>query len=267
MRYSYDIVGDIAIVEIPEEKGSDPESVARDIKKSHPRIKTVLQKIGGREGEFRLRKMKKITGTETETVHKEHGFRFRLDPTRVFFSPREATEREKIAGMVKPGETVMVMFSGVGPYGIVIAGKQPGVKKVYQVEINPRGFEYMKQNISMNKLSHLVVPIMGDVKDACRPYFSRCDRVLTPLARDAYKYLDVAIACLKKGGIIHFYCLGRHAKGMENEEAEAEMFRDSLSQLKDAAGKAGRPVRILSKRKVLPYSPGGWKLCIDAEVL
>lgn len=271
---SYDIIGEIAIIELGEKSPSSAAGMAREIMKTHPRVRTVLQKTGERVGEFRLRKMKLVTGKETETIHKEHGFRFRLDPTRVYFSPREATERERVAGMVKPGEVVMVMFAGAGPFGIVIAGKQPKLKKVYQVEINPAGFEYMKQNIIMNKLSHKVVPILGDARDACKHYTGLCDRVLTPLPREAHEFLDSALSCLKPRGIIHFYTVGRHAKGLKGSAAEKEMFGEGEARLRDSARRAGprgtsdgrRSVKVLARRKVLPFSPGSWKICIDAEV-
>ena len=32
------------------------------------------------------------------------------------------------------------------------------------------------------------------------------------------------------------------------------------------AKKAGKTLKIISKRKVLPFSPGGWKVCIGAEL-
>lgn len=266
MGISFDIIGDIAIFELQEGSKRKPMEIARQIKRTHPSVKTVLQRTGEREGTHRLREMKRIMGKETETMHKEHGFRYLMDPTKVFFSPREATERERIASMTGKGETVMVMFAGVGPFGIVIAGKNPLVSKVYQVEINPAAYEYMKRNISMNKLGHKVVPVLGDVRKACKPYFGECDRVITPLARHAYQYLEVAFSCLGRKGMLHFYAVGRHAKGLDKAKAEKEMFSEPLKQLREAAGKAGRKIRIVSKRKVLPYSPGGWKVCIDAEV-
>lgn len=263
---SYDIIGDIAIIEFPGGSGAALKKAATEIAKTHPRIRTVLAKGGERSGEFRLRSLRKVMGRETETVHREHGFRFRLDPTRVYFSPRESTERERIAGMVRPGETVMVLFAGAGPFGIIIAGKQPGVGKVYQVEINPRGFDYMKRNIAMNKLGHLVVPILGDARKVCRKYEGICDRVVMPLPREAHMFLGPALRCLKSRGFVHFYCVGRHEKNSRGIKAEREIFGEGIGRLEGAAGKLGRRVRIISSRRVLPYGPGAWKICIDAEV-
>lgn len=263
---SYDIIGDIAAIEIPRDSGISTKRVVTEIRKVHPRIKTILVKSGERKGEFRIRKMKRVFGKETETLHKEHGYKFRVDPTKVYFSPRESTERERIAGMVKPRESVMVMFAGVGPYGILIAGKQPKVGRVYQVEINPRGFEYMKQNIAMNKLSHLVIPIRGDVRKVCKKYTGTCDRVVMPLPREAHKFLDVALKCLKKKGFLHFYSVGKSRKSSRGPEKDVEIFNKSIERLEKSARKLGRKVKILNKRKVLPYGPGSWKICIDAEV-
>jgi tRNA (guanine37-N1)-methyltransferase len=263
---SYDIIGDIAVIEIPRGSKARPREIAQEIVMVHPRIKTVLAKTGERSGEFRLRGFRKILGKETETVHREHGFRFRLDPTKVYFSPRESTERERIASMVGPGETVMVLFAGAGPFGIVIAGKQPGVGRVYQVEINPRGFEYMKQNIAMNRLSHLVIPVRGDARKVCRDYQGTCDRVVMPLPREGHRFLGDALKCLKRRGYIHFYSIGRTGRDSWGRRADQELFGQAIDRLEKAARRLKRRVRILSKRRVLPYGPGKWKICIDAEI-
>jgi tRNA (guanine37-N1)-methyltransferase len=266
MISSYDIIGDIAIIELPEDSNEKPHNLQRRIRKTHPRVKTVLLKTSDREGSYRLRKFKKIYGSITETIHKEHGFRFLLDPTKVYFSPREATERDQIAGLVKPREVVLVMFAGAGPFGIVIAGKQPRVKKVYQVEINPAGFEYMKRSISMNRLSHLVVPLQGYVRKVCKDYEGRFDRVIMPLPREGYKYLGSAVKSLKKKGIIHFYSVGKKEKESRGDSAEKEIFGKAENKIQKAAKKSNRKAKILSRRKVLPFGPGSWKICIDAEV-
>ena len=264
---SYDIIGDIAIIELPRGSRAKPTDIAREIVRVHPRIKTVLAKAGSRSGEFRTRGFRKILGKETETVHMEHGFRFRVDPTKVYFSPRESTERERIASLVGPSETVMVMFAGAGPYGIVIAGKQPAVRRVYQVEINPRGFEYMKQNIAMNKLSHLVVPVPGDARKVCGNYRRICNRVVMPLPHGGYRFLGAAMRCLKKRGFIHFYSIGKTGKDSWGSSADQELFGPATRILEKAAGRLGRKVRILNRKRVLPYGPGKWKICIDAEVI
>ncbi|MBI4176655.1 MAG: hypothetical protein HY518_05595, partial [Candidatus Aenigmarchaeota archaeon] len=110
-----DIIGDIAIVEMPE-KGHDNRKVIESILKTHRHVKTICMKAGERSGKYRLRRLKVIHGKETVTIHREYGYQLKLDVRKAYFSPRESTERQRIAGQVKPGETVLVMFAGIGPF-------------------------------------------------------------------------------------------------------------------------------------------------------
>lgn len=254
LRYAFEIIGDIAIFET-EEKGKDKE-IAKEIQKIHPRIKTVLKKSSERKGKYRLRKFKIVLGRETETVHKEYGCRYKLDVKKVYFSPREGTERERVARQIKPEEEVLVMFAGIGPYPLLITKFQPEVKKIYAVEINPKAVEYMKENIRINKVSDKIVPILGDVKKVCKNWKHKFDRVIMPLPKEGYKFLDLAIQCLKPKGILHFYFY----------DSENKLFTQAVSLIEKAAKKAGRKVKIISKRKVLSYGPRVWKICIEAEI-
>ncbi len=122
---SFDIVGDVAIIEIPGELGRWKKDIAKALKGLHPRIAAVCNKTGERSGDYRLQSLELLLGTKTETEHLEYGCRFRVDVRKAYFSGREATERQRIAGMVKPGERVLVMFSGVCPSPIIIARRIP----------------------------------------------------------------------------------------------------------------------------------------------
>jgi len=255
---SYDLVGHVAILDIPKELKKEKKLIAKVLLETNNHIKTVLQKASKREGEFRTRKYKFLAGKrKTETLHKEYGCIFKLDPTKVYFSPRELTERQRIAEQVKPKETVMVMFAGVGPYPIVIAKKQPEVKKIIAIEINPKAVKYMKENIRINKLSHKIIPIKGDVRDECKEWYGKCDRVVMPLPLGAESFLDLAVKCLKKkGGIIHFYNWGE----------EPDIFKQAKELVKKTMKKMKKKYKILKSRKVLPYAPRRWKVCLDIKV-
>jgi tRNA (guanine37-N1)-methyltransferase len=253
---AFDIIGDVAVVEIPED-GNEKEIVRLIIEK-HPHVMTILKKAGQREGEYRTRKLKRIYGKETSIEYKEHGCRFRLDVVKTYFSPRETTERQRIAEQVKSKETVMVFFSGIGPFNIVIAKKKPDVDKVYGIESNPDAHKYAMENARINKVGHKFVPIMGDVKEAAKKYFGKCDRVVMPLPKEGYKYLPEALKCTRKGtgGTVHFYFY----------EHEDQLFKESVQLVKEAVKKMNKRVRILNKRKVLPYGPRVWKVCIEFRV-
>jgi tRNA (guanine37-N1)-methyltransferase len=261
---SFDLIGSkekaVAIVEIP--KGADEKAVAEEIMKENKNVKSVLKKVSERRGKFRLRECELIAGdADTEVVHKEYGYLLKLDPQKVYFSPREATERQRIAEQVKAGETVLVMFSGIAVIPIAIAKKQPKVEKVYAIELNEDAHKYAVENVRINKLSHKIVLIEGDVRTAAKKYFGMFDRVVMPLPLGAETFLDVAINCLKKkGGTIHFYSCGR----------EEDLYSDAVKLIEENAKKLGkklnRKIKILNKRKVLAYSPGKYKVVLDIKI-
>ncbi len=253
MKKSFDVIGDSCIIEIPEELRGKESLIAEALLKKHKRLKRIYRKDGRRDGPFRLYGLTLIHGKHGETEHVEHGCRFRLDVRKAYFSPRESTERQRIARMAGKREKVLVMFAGVGPYAIVIGKK---VSKVYAVEINSDAFEYMVTNIRLNRLQTKVVPMLGDVEKKCPDLFWKFDRVVMPLPMRAHEYLPVAIQCLKpKGGFVHMYHF--------SDEGE---FKKAGDLVRKAGESLGKGVKIKKVRKVLPYSPGTWKVCVDAKV-
>jgi tRNA (guanine37-N1)-methyltransferase len=203
---SFDFIGHIAIIEMPEKLKKKKKLVAKVIMELNKHIKTVLEKVGKREGIYRTRKYRFLAGEKNfETIHKEYCCVFKLDPTKVCFSPRELTEGQRIASQVKENETVMVMFAGIAPYTIQIAKKQPKVKEVIAIEINPIAVKYTRENISLNKVEDKVKVIEGDVREKCKEFYEKCDRIVMPLPLGSEDFLDIAANCLKEKGYIHFY--------------------------------------------------------------
>ncbi len=252
LKTSFDIIGDIAIIEIPPELTKKQKIIAEGIMKIHKHVKSVYKKASAREGELRLRDIKYVAGRrKTETVHKEFGCNYKLDVKKVYFSPRESTERGRVANEVNNGETVMVMFAGVGPFSILIAKRKD--VNVYSVEINRDACKYAKENTHINRVAAKVDIVCGDARVVCKKFYGKCDRVVMPLPKEGYRFLDVALKCIKpKGGIIHFYYAGS--------------FEEAKKKIKEAANKLKRKVKIMKKVKVLPYAPRIWKVCLDVEV-
>ncbi|MCX6821241.1 MAG: class I SAM-dependent methyltransferase family protein [Candidatus Aenigmarchaeota archaeon] len=258
---SYDIIGSkekaVAIVEISDELKDQEKEIAEEILKTHKNVKSVLKKTSERKGVFRTRNYEFLLGDKnTEVIHIEHGCKLKLDPQKVYFSSREGTERLRISGIVKPKETILVMFAGIGPYPIMIAKKQPKVKKIISIEINPMAVEYMKENIRLNRIGDKVIPVLGNVKEGCKEWFGKCDRVIMPLPQDAWNFFDIAYKCLKKkGGFIHLYTI-------EKENIVEDETKKTINTLKK---KINRKIKF-NIRKVLPYSPRTNKYCIDLEI-
>ena len=259
---SFDIIGSrekaVAVIEVPDELKDKEKEIAEAMLKMHKNLKSVLAKQSEREGEYRIRKYRLLAGdADTEVLHKEHGYMIRVDPQKAYFSPREATERQQIAEQVKPGEVVMVMFSGVSPFSVAIAKRQPDVEKVISVESNPDAVHYANENIRINKLSHKIISVLGDVRDSCKSWYGQCNRVVMPLPLGAESFLDIAVSCLKPTGVIHFYNWGK----------EPEVFANAEQLVDKTLKSMGRKYEIIGRRRVLPYSPRKYKVCIDIKVV
>ncbi len=256
---SYDVIGSdksVVVIEIPEELGGRKHLIAEAAMKTNPNVKSVLNKISGRKGTYRLDDLELIAGDEnTEVVHKEYGYMLKLDPKKVFFSPRESNERQRIASLVEPGEVVAVPFSGIGPYPIAIVKRQPDVSKVYGIEKNPVAHEYAKENVRINKLAHKIVLINDDVKNAPGIFNFKFDRIVMPIAVGGEYYLDVVFDIVKDGGVIHFYTFGD----------EKDLFSKAEKFVEKAVEEKGKRFSIENRVKVLPFGVRSYKVCLDIK--
>jgi tRNA (guanine37-N1)-methyltransferase len=217
---SFDVVGDIAIVKLSSLSDGNAATAAETIMSHNKGVKTVLAQASKISGAYRLRELTCIGGDDkTRTVHKEHGCFFNVDLGKCYFSPRLSGERLRIALLVKPKETIVNMFAGVGCFSIIIAKKEPSAK-VYSIDINPSAVEFMQKNIRINRVFGKVIPILGDSRAIIENGLQHCaDRVLMPLPEKAFEYLPCAISALKApGGWIHCHCFEHAAKTEESKE-------------------------------------------------
>lgn len=207
LQKSFDVIGSIAVIEIPSQLIRKEKLIAKTLMASHSNIKTVLKKEGKIKGRLRTRKLKWIAGEKTkETVCKENGCSFKLDVEKCYFSPRMANDRLEIAKQIRPGEKVLVMFGGIAPYAIVIA-KNSKAKKVYSIEINKTASKYAIQNVRLNKLDNVEI-IQGDVKKIIpklRKKGIKFDRIVMARAQLNDYFLEDAMKVAKKGCIINLH--------------------------------------------------------------
>ena len=212
---SYDVIGDIAIIKVPEQAFEYRQAVGSAIMNDNKSIKSVWAQVSPVQGEYRLRELANIAGEDRSvTVHRESGCIFSLDVREVYFSPRLSHERERIASLVGEGERVFNMFAGVGAFSIVIAKRVNNVK-VYSAEINEAAYRYMLMNIEQNKLKSTVIPILDDARNIAARLRHGVDRVLMPLPERAMEYYEDAIASLDGSGWIHLYL---HVKRIRSED-------------------------------------------------
>ncbi len=195
---SFDIVGDIAIVKYRVDM--DMEKIADEIIKRHKNVKNVAVDYGV-FGEERVRKIKLIRGTTTETIHKEFGIRIKVDISKVYFSPRLATERWRVVQRVRDGEMIYDMFAGCGPFSILIA-KYRRVK-IFASDINNYAIFYLIENIKLNKVKN-IYPLLNDARKIVDK-IPKVDRIIMNLPHSASEFLSYALRAIKIGGEIHYY--------------------------------------------------------------
>ena len=161
---AFDTIGGIIILEIKQGLIKKEKIVAEALLKLNKNIRTIIKKVGIHGGVFRTQKLKVLAGErKKETTYTENGVKIKLDVEKVYFSPRLSNERKRIMKLVKPNESILVMFSGCGPYPLVLS-KNTKAKEIYGVEINPLAHKYALENIKLNKISNVDL-YCGDVKE------------------------------------------------------------------------------------------------------
>lgn len=237
---SFDVVGDVGMIKIPEELRPYRNDIGRAMMQANRTLRVVFEDFGVK-GDLRVRDLERIAGEGTsETVHREFGARMHTDPAKVYFNPRLAGERHRVASMVRDGETVIDMFAGVAPFGVQICrAAHPGA--VYSIDLNPEAERFALMNRKDNRADALV-PIQGDANDVV-PTLPRADRIIMNLPQIADTFLPLALSHLDTGGTVHMY------KIIEREDFPA--MRDRL--ISDAAAD-GRGISIDSF-ELKTYSP------------
>ncbi len=199
---SYDLIGDVALIKIADVLIPYKEKIGDAMIEATPCIRVVMLDSGVK-GEFRVRKLERISGTGTsETVHKEFGVRIAVDPSLVYFNPRLASERARIALAVKKGETVIDMFAGVAPFPIVIS-KLAHPKVIYAIDLNPEVERFTNLSIEMNHIKN-IVPITGDAREVVKQ-LPKADRIIMNLPQSSDEFLDSAMESAKTGAVIHMH--------------------------------------------------------------
>ena len=199
---AFDLIGDIAVVEIPKEMKGKEKAAAEKIMRQQKNVKAVYKKVGGHEGKLRIQKLMRICGEKrTVTTHKENQVSLKLDIAKTYFSPRQATERKRICLQVKKPEKTLVMFSGVGPFAIEIAKNTPAAA-VYGVELNKTAHKYALENAKLNRVEAKTTFLCGDVRRIVPKLKLKFDRVIMPLPKGAESFLNVAFTAAKKGAIV-----------------------------------------------------------------
>lgn len=255
--YGIDILGNIALLKFSKEtKVSEKKKISQNLLKKNKSVTTILEKTGKFKGRLRKQETKFLLGIRTkEVLYRENGcfFRFNLDLN--YFSPRLSNERKEIAKKIKKNEEVLVMFSGVGPFSIVIA-KLSKVKKVFSNEISKEANKYAKLNIELNKVKDKIEIVSGDIRKISDKINKKFDVIVMPRPQLKDSFLLEAFKLSKKGTRIYYYDFC----GIDEKKL-------ILDKIKNEAEKSGKKIKILKTKVAGEVAPYKIRLRVDLRVL
>lgn len=248
---SYDHIGDVIIVKITDELLPYKEDIGSALLKTSSSARCVLMDSGVK-GELRIRDLELIAGKgPSETRHRESGVTIMTDPSKVYYNPRLATERERIASLVKNGEIVIDMFAGVAPFPLTIC-RYAKPKMVYSIDLNSDAVKYARMNVKINGFRNITV-LEGDARKVVKG-LPMADRILMNLPQLSEEFLPDALSKLKKGGVVHMHKI--------LERAESERFFDEIIQKMCARG---LECELAGARDIKTYSPSASVYVLDIK--
>ncbi|WP_132057536.1 class I SAM-dependent methyltransferase [Halorussus amylolyticus] len=263
---TYERLGDIVILD--EDDPERARDIADAVMASDLPVRAVINRASKVKGELRVRDWEVLVSdgteaseatrgaedasSETETVHREYGCEFLLDVAEVYFSPRLATERHRVAEQVEPGERAFDMFAGVGPFVVPFAERGA---EVVGVDLNERAVEYLRGNARRNGVADRVTAIQGDVRDVAEGYHDWADRVVMNLPHSADEFLDTAVAVAGDDCVIHYYDI----------QHEDDPFGPGETAIR-AAAEPEYEVEVQTRHVVRSYAPHELNVCLDVRL-
>lgn len=257
---SYDVLGNIALAKFSDNvKLADRKKFANKIMNDNRNVKTVLEKTGKFKGRLRKQTTKFLLGENTkEVLYKENGCNFRFNIDKTYFSPRLSNERKEVAGKIKPGSIVLVMFAGVAPFPVVIA-KNSKAKKIYSNELNREANKYAQANILLNGLKNRIELAPGDVKKAAVKLNEKklkFDVIVMPRPQLKDSFLKEAFSLSKKGTLIYYYDFCK--------ENEKDLI---VEKIKQEAKKYKKKIKILKVKNAGEIGPYKVRVRVDVKVM
>ncbi len=247
---SFDVIGDIAIVRIPDEALPYTEQIGEAILATHSSINVVCRDRGVKD-EYRVRDVEVIAGEQrTETIHVEYGTELAVDVAMVYFSPRLATERKRVADQVMPGDVVIDMFAGVAPFSI-LAARLAQPSHVYAIDVNPAAAAYARRNVQRNNVADVVEVIQGDAAVVV-PHLGHANHVIMNLPHRADEFFSLAV---NAGDIVHYYDI-----------VEKDRVKRCLDWLVERAAGEDKKAVVQSWRQIGTYSPVQIKIGVDLAI-
>jgi tRNA (guanine37-N1)-methyltransferase len=247
---SYERLGEVVIVD--EDDPVRADALADAVVASDIPVETVLNRASKVKGQERVRDWEVLAGDSTETVHREYGTDLAVDLAAVYFSPRLATERHRVVEQVQPGEHVIDMFAGVGPFAVPMAARGA---EVVAVDVNETAIDYLEENAARNDVADRLTPIHGDVRDVAGEYGGWADRLVMNLPHSADDFLETAVALAGDECVIHYYDIAHEDDPYGPGEAAIR-----------AAAEPAYEVTVETRHTVRSYAPHELNVVLDVRL-
>ncbi len=263
---SYERLGKTVLLD--EDDDERAREIADAVLESDLPVDTVLNKQSKVKGETRIRDWDLLAGEDTEVVHREYGCEFVLDLADVYFSPRLATERHRVAEQVgearsaseqasgqRPRATdehAVDMFAGVGPFVIPFAKR--GAECV-GVDVNEDAIEYLRENARRNGVEDRVTAICADVREVAAEYEGWADRLVMNLPHSADEFLETAVVLAGDDCVLHYYDI----------QHEDDPFGPGERAIR-AAAEPEYEVTVETRHTVRSYAPHELNVCLDVRL-
>jgi tRNA (guanine37-N1)-methyltransferase len=238
---SFDIVGDIVLIRLPEELGSRKEAVGEALLKFVPGARLVGLDHGV-HGPERRRAVERVAGSGPwRTRHKENGVELEVDVERAYFSPRLAREHARVAEDVRSGDRVYDLCCGVGPFSVTIA-RFGRAARVTAVDANPDAIRLLRDTLSRHPYGGRVVALTARLEEFL-PTAAPVERVAMNLPHEGIKYLSSVARTVAPGGRLYYYEVVSRTEFAQRGVAIVSM----LEPVGEFA--------LVAQRVVHPYSP------------
>ena len=245
---TYEWLGDIVIVKAD----SDAEEIADAFYKSSHSPNSVVNKKTKVKGKTRVPEYDLVRGDDTVTVYKEYGYKYRIDVTSVYFTPRLSRERRCFMNDLGADDRTFDMFAGVGPYTIPAADIG---ESAVGVDINEIATDFMRENATLNSVEDSLSAINSDVRNVAENYENWADKVVMNLPHSADEFLQTAEIVVNDGGKIYMYDF------VSDSVPADEVVGKVDSRLSDSTC-----IESYEMRKVRPYAPSVSNVCLEFDV-
>ncbi|MFX1356498.1 MAG: class I SAM-dependent methyltransferase family protein [Promethearchaeota archaeon] len=253
----FQTIGKIMILKLNPKLLNKRNIIAKKCLELIPSIKSVYLNLGKITGQYRTpERIEFLAGDDNPIVeHKEHNIIYRFNITKIMFSKGNINERKLLTTFVRENEIIVDMFAGIGYFSLPIAiHAKP--KKIFSIELNPDSYKFLQENIKLNHVEDIIVPIQGNSKEEVIKLSNngiRADRVIMGVFPAPKDYIKEALTVMRETGTIYHY------EGIREKDNYLSLFKE----FEDIAKTKNVKCELISKRFVKSYGPNLYHIVID----